>query len=98
MYSIDYNNPKAIPDLDGNYIYDIGLPQFDQVNSYATAYKTFNMLESMFGKSVDWAFGNPRLGVNPHKKEGMNAYYSRNEASVNFFYFNSFFLIVFFCI
>lgn len=89
MYSINSSNPKAIPDLEGNYLYELGTPQFDQVNSYATSYNTFNMLESMLGRTPKWAFGGEKLGVNPHKREGMNAYYSRNEASVNFFYFDS---------
>lgn len=89
MYSIDSSNPKAIPDLEGNYLYEIGTPQFDQVNAYATSYNTYNMLEGMLGRSPKWAFKGEKLGVNPHKKEGMNAYYSRQEASVNFFYFDS---------
>ncbi len=89
MYAIDLANPKAIPDLEGNYLYELGTPQFDQLTSYTTAYRTLDLWESIKGTPVKWAFSNPQLGVNAHKKEGMNAYYSRNEASANFFYFNS---------
>lgn len=88
-YSINASNPKAIPDLEGNYLYEFGSAQFDQVNSFNTVFKTVDMMESLKGSPVKWAFRNPKLGVNPHKREGMNAYYSRNESSVNFFYFKS---------
>ena len=88
-YSINASNPKAIPDLEGNYLYELGTAQFDQVNSFNTVSQTVDMMESAKGSPVKWAFKNPKLGVNPHKREGMNAYYSRNEASVNFFYFKS---------
>lgn len=89
MALIDAANPKAIPDLEGNYIYDVGTPQFDQMNAYTVSYRTYDMLEGLRGTPVKWAFRSDQLGVNPHKREGMNAYYSRGESSVNFFYFNS---------
>ena len=89
MYSIENQNPKAIPDLEGNYLYQLGTKEFDQVNCYATAYNTFNMMQDNIGHEINWAFREPKLGVNSHKREGMNAYYARHEASVNFFYFDA---------
>ena len=89
MYSIDNQNPTAIPDLEGNYLYQLGTPEFDQVNCYATAYNTFNMMQDNLGHELNWSFVSPKLGVNSHRKEGMNAYYARFEASVNFFYFDA---------
>ncbi len=84
----DGNNPKAIPDLEGNYIYNAGTPQFDQVNAFCLIQKGFDMAEKYSGKPVKYAFSG-KLSILPHKKEGMNAYYSRNERSTNFFFFNS---------
>ncbi len=89
MYSIENQNPKAIPDLEGNYLYQLGTKEFDQVNCYATAYNTFNMAQNNLGHEINWAFRSPKLGVNSHRQEGMNAYYARHEGSVNFFYFNA---------
>lgn len=86
---VDKNNPKAIPDLDGNYIYEVGTPQFDQVNSFTTVYRTLDMYQNYRGARINWAFDNDKLSVLPHKQEGKNAYYSRYEASVNFWYFKS---------
>jgi len=84
----DGSNPKAIPDLEGNYIYNVGTPQFDQVNAFCTVQRGFDMAEKYSGKPVKYAFSG-KLSLLPHKQQGMNAYYSRNERSANFFYFNS---------
>lgn len=84
----DGSNPKAIPDLEGNYLYNVGTPQFDQVNAFCLVQKGFDMAEKYSGKPVKYAFGG-KLTVKPHKQEGKNAYYSRNEKSCNFFYFQS---------
>jgi hypothetical protein len=85
---MDGNNPKAIPDLEGNYLYNVGTPQFDQVNAFYVTQSTMDMFEQYSGAPVNFAFSS-KLGVVPHKKEGMNAYYSRQERSLNFFYFTS---------
>ena len=81
--------PKATPDVDGNYIFDVGTPQFDQVDSYTCAYQTLDMLEKLLGSKIEWAFNSSRLTVVPHKQEGKNAYYSRYASSINFFWFQS---------
>lgn len=86
---VDNNNPKAIPDLEGNYLFNVGTPQFDQVNAFSVASRTLDMWQGYRGSKVDWAFGGDRLTVNPHKQQGKNAYYSRWEGSTNFFWFDS---------
>lgn len=89
MKAIDTYNPVAIADIDGNYIFDLGTPQFDQVNAYTCAHKTMDMWADFKGSPVKWAFGDTPLSINAHKREGMNAYYARNERSTNFFFFKS---------
>ncbi len=84
----DPKNPKAIPDLDGNYLFDISTPQFDQVNAFATAVSALNMQQNYRGSNINWAFSS-KLTVNPHKQEGKNAYYSRQDRGASFFYFKS---------
>jgi hypothetical protein len=84
----DSGNPKAIPDLEGNYLYNVGTPQFDQVNSFYVVQSTFDMIEKYRGAPVNFAFSS-KLTIVPHKQEGKNAYYSRQDRSENFFYFNS---------
>ncbi|MCL5774100.1 MAG: M36 family metallopeptidase, partial [Firmicutes bacterium] len=58
-------------------------------NSYTVVYRTLDMYQNLLGHKIDWSFEKPQLTVFPHKQEGQNAYYSRWEESVNFFYFNS---------
>lgn len=89
VISQDPNNPKAIADPDGNFFYDAGTPQFDQVNAHAVVNKTLDMYQGYIGHNIPWAFSGDQLSVHPHKQEGMNAYYSRWEEAVNFFYFPS---------
>ncbi|MCL5036343.1 MAG: hypothetical protein M1269_04405 [Chloroflexi bacterium] len=86
---IQDNNPTAIADPDGNYFYNAGTPQFDQVNSYTTVYNTLDMYQDFIGHKLDWAFDSSKIGVYPRKQEGKNAYYARSQESVNFFYFDS---------
>jgi len=83
------NLPIAIADPDGNYFFNVGTPQFDQVNAHTVVYRTLDMYEELVGHKIDWAFDNQKLLVLPHKQEGQNAYYARWQESVNFFYFNS---------
>lgn len=85
----DGRNPKAIADPDGNFFYNVGTPQFDQVNAHTVVSRTLDMYQGLLGHKINWAFSDPTLTVKPHAEEGQNAYYSRWEKAVNFFYFNS---------
>lgn len=79
----------AKPDSNGDYIFKEGTPQSAQVSSYATIYRTLDMYEELTGHRINWAFNSPKLLDLPHQKEWRNAYYSRDEESVNFGYFYS---------
>jgi hypothetical protein len=85
----DPKNPKAIADVDGNYFYQVGTPEFAQVNAHTVVGRTLDMFKLYTGQDIPWAFSDDRIKVLPHAKEGKNAYYSRWEESVNFFFFNS---------
>lgn len=77
-------SPIAIADPDGNYDYEVGTPQFDQVNAHAVVASTLSMYDRYLGRPARWAFSGP-LTVNPHAGTGKTAYYSRWDRSINFF-------------
>jgi len=58
-----------------------------QVNAFAVARRTLEMIESAIGRQVHWAFG-PQLAIHPHYLQDRNAYYSRDEGALAFFYFD----------
>lgn len=75
--------PVAIADADGNYHYQVGTDQFDQVNATAVVYRTLSTYERHMGHETPWSFDGP-LTINPHAGEGKTAYYSRWDDSINF--------------
>ncbi|MBI3926383.1 MAG: hypothetical protein HY319_12655 [Armatimonadetes bacterium] len=79
----------AWPDRDGNYLPAPQRPQFDQVQSFASAQRTLDLLEGYAAHSLSWAFPNPQLGVVPHAGEGANAYYVRWQEAVSLYFFDS---------
>lgn len=81
--------PVAIADPDGNYTgYEVGTPQFDQVNAYAIVANTLSMYDKYLGKPAKWSFRGP-LTVVPHKGTGKTAYFSGRDGSINFFEWQS---------
>ncbi len=86
---ISDTRPKAKPDSSGNFIMTPGSDGDAQVNAQVVTTRTLDMWEGYRGGRINWSFGGPSLEVVPHKREGMNAYYSRWEASTNYFYQNS---------
>lgn len=58
-----------------------------QINAFAIARRTLEMIESAVGRQVHWAFG-PQLAIHPHAEQERNAYYSRDEGTLAFFYFD----------
>ena len=83
------NRPKASPDQAGNYLMALGSDGESQVNAQVVTTQTLNMWQNYRGGQVEWSFGSPILDVVPHKKQGMNAYYSRWEGSTNYFFQDS---------
>lgn len=78
----------AQADAQGNYLVEIGSPQFDQVNTHGIVAGALLTHEHYMGHSIPWSFKGP-LQVNPHAGEGKTAYYSRWDQSINFFQWDS---------
>jgi hypothetical protein len=83
------NRPAATPDAAGNFLTPAGSDGESQVNAHVVTTQTLNMWQNYRGGQVEWSFGNRVLDVVPHKKQGMNAYYSRWEGSTNYFFQDS---------
>lgn len=75
--------PVAQADADGNYVYAMDTPQFDQVNTHATVASAITTYERYMGHGLHWSFRGP-MEVHPHAGEGKTAYYSRWDESINF--------------
>lgn len=87
-FVVDDNVPVAMPDQEGNYHFQVGTDQFDQVNSTAVVYRTLSTYERYMGHETPWSFDGP-LTIHPHAGEGKTAYYSRWDDSINFCQWNS---------
>lgn len=69
---------------DGDFMFDPGTPEFQQVQSFVSANLALNMFEKALGRKIPWSFEGP-LQVHPHAGEGFNAFYARQMHSINFF-------------
>lgn len=67
------------------------LPQFHQVNVWAIVQSILDMYEAtwVLGRSAPWAFQGNRLTVVPHAGRRKNAFYSRADRSLLFYYFDA---------
>jgi hypothetical protein len=79
---------NAKPNDEGNYIYGVGTPEFDQVNSFFYATRTLRMFEKYILHLIPWGFEGKRLIINPHAGIDANAFYSEQVQSVAFFSFD----------
>ena len=92
---VDTNVPGTTPvtrNLDGDFLFPADAPEGDCAHTFAVVRQTLTMFErAEGGVAIPWAWnvnGNtevltahPRAGVTP------NAYYSRNQKALKFFYF-----------
>ena len=77
----DFPSPK-----NDSYVYDTSDSRYYAANTFSATAKTIEVFEEAYGEPIQWAFRSPQLTVNPDKGEMLNAYYSRNEGSINFFH------------
>lgn len=84
----DSTYPIAQPDPDNNYLYWAGTPEFNQVNAFYYANMTLRMFEKFAQRRIPWAFAAPRLNIDPHAGEGMNALYDEDNRKLGFFQFD----------
>lgn len=76
--------PAAQPDADGNFLYEVGTPEFQQGNTFVAANRTLDLFEKAVGHKIPWAFQGD-LKIHPHYGSGFNAFYLRQDHSLNFF-------------
>lgn len=74
----------AQPDADGNYLFDVGSLEFDQVNAFYYATITLRMYERYARRAIPWAFPSPRLRIDPHVGNDANAFYNEQERLLGF--------------
>ncbi|MBT9586365.1 hypothetical protein IV102_23685 [bacterium] len=86
---ISDKRPKARPDSLGNYRMKPGSDGETQVHAQVVTTRTLRMWEGYRGSSIPWGFGDALLGVVPHKKEGLNASYSRESGATSFYFQDS---------
>lgn len=80
--------PAAQPNDDGNYLFELGSPEFDQVNSFFCATRTLRMYENYLTRPIPWGFSGI-LTINPHAGTDANAFYSESDRSLQFFSFTA---------
>ncbi len=74
------------PNKEGQYVYNQGTPQYIAAHTMGTVQSTVNALSEKFGQDISWAFGERQIEVNPDAGMMLNAYYSRDDGSLNFFH------------
>lgn len=82
------SNPKAKADLDGNYIYTVNDPRFDQVESLIASTKAIDIFEKYLGREIPWRTTKEKATIFPHSLEMANAYYDTAKGEFHFGYFN----------
>lgn len=83
---VDMRGAKLEPNDEGKFVYDPKDKQYTAAATLATVAQTLSTFESAYGEKIDWAFGSEKIGLHPDAGEDFNAYYSRDEASLNFFH------------
>lgn len=87
---VDPENEQANFDENGDMLYLANDPRFNQVQTFVAADRADDFFNEMLGREAGWAFSSEQLKVKPHGGEMLNAYYSRNDGSINFFeHFNT---------
>ena len=72
------------PDSQGNFLCQPGTAEFQQVNTFVIANRTLSVFEKALGHKIPWAFQGD-LKIHPHYDQGFNAFYLRQDHSLNFF-------------
>ena len=80
-------NGSVKPNADGNLIFEPSDPAFINVQVFTCIEKSIETSEKYLGRKVKFYGGRSKITVNPDKGEMRNAYYSRQDCSLNFFHF-----------
>jgi len=84
----DERVPTAIADTEGNYLFPLSDPRFDQVNSFAHCTKTLEILERFTGHKVPWSSGADALVIRPAVESDISCY-NNQKGSLEFNFFDS---------
>jgi hypothetical protein len=98
-----YRRPKPPPADDDPYEGKdpdrlIADPEFHGWNCYAIVMSTLARFEFALGRRIQWSFGGHQLKVAPHAFADANAFYSRQDESILFGYFQGYRDTVFTCL
>lgn len=85
----DPDKPVATPDENGNMLYVPTDPRFAQVQTFVAADRSLRCFERHLQRKLDWAFGREQMLIHPHAGNTINAFYNRQEGSINFYTFNA---------
>lgn len=84
--------PAVCPNVMGDLIESPGTDAFDSVHTFAVVRQTLTMFQRLMSNAVPWQWNNGTntdpLEVYPHAGVAMNAYYSRSEKALKFFYYD----------
>jgi hypothetical protein len=74
------------PNGDGQYVFEQGDSRIHAALPFAAVSQTIGVWEEALGHPIKWAFDGEKLGIVPDGGDMLNAYYTREEADVNFFH------------
>jgi hypothetical protein len=85
--------PPVVPDVNRDFLINPSSEEaFDAVHTYAVVRQVLTMYQRVLGEKLNWQWnkdGNEEvLQVYPHAGVAENAFYSRNERVLKFFFFN----------
>lgn len=70
--------------VEGKYVYKAEDPRQNAAVTFSTAASTINAFREAFG-DFKWSFKYDKLAINPNGGKDFNAFYSRNNGTINFF-------------
>ncbi len=84
--------PTVTPDANGDFLFDPSSEQmFDAVHTYTVVRQVMTMYQRALGEKLKWQWNTGAntdpISVFPQAGEAANAFYSRNQKSLKFFFF-----------
>lgn len=77
---------KPLEPVNGGYVYEAKDPKIHAALPFASVAQTIAVFEAALGTPIQWAFNGEKLGVVADGGDMLNAYYAREEGTVNFFH------------
>lgn len=79
-------NGGLTPQEEGGFVFPTCDERHHAAVTFSAVAKTIELFEQATGQPIQWAFGDHKLEVNHDGGDMINAYYARDERSVNFFH------------